>query len=633
MKYILVGLIALHAAGCGRWGGPSLEEARDTLMAGDPNTAQVQLLAMTREEGAPAEAFVLLAKTQLIRGDLDAASQSLQSARSKGADASDLAELEARLRMERGELDELLSWLDSSPPGLDAARMAIYRGRALLGLGRIPEALVQFSGIQSDAATRALAEAYSAQANVAFKRWATAEKHAQKAIELAPTLPQGWMQQGLLAMQRREAPLARDSFRKANQHAGDQLNLTERSLALSQAFRWAIEQGDLKSASEIHGDLVALLPQDPLTVLLGAELRQESGDIAGAVTDLERLAGERPDLPAAQLALAGALVQTGSLNRAGQELGQLQLLSPGQPVIKAAMDLLRVAGSSAEPGRTLASSQALLALGQVRGAQRLLEAARQLPEKHPAFDVALAQVLMANGFLDRARDLAASRVEQSPEDVAGNTVLGQVLSAQKQYAEAAAAFAKVWNLAPSGATARSLALARFEAGEVNAIEPLDAWLKQEPRDLASQLVRAELLSRTGHPGEAIAAYEAALQESPRQPAALNQLALLYQRAKDPRALETARMALETAPARHEMMDTYAWLLVENGMADEAVTLLRDAIRRGGVDPEIRYHLAAALVRRAEPGDIDEARVWLADLLAEAEGKLQDPQVKRLLESI
>lgn len=60
-----------------------------------------------------------------------------------------------------------------------------------------------------------------------------------------------------------------------------------------------------------------------------------------------------------------------------------------------------------------------------------------------------------------------------------------------------------------------------------------------------------------------------------------------------------------------MIDTIGWLSFRQGQVDRGLALLRDARLRDSNNPEIRYHLAAAL---AKSGRTTEAREELAQAL-------------------
>ena len=75
---------------------------------------------------------------------------------------------------------------------------------------------------------------------------------------------------------------------------------------------------------------------------------------------------------------------------------------------------------------------------------------------------------------------------------------------------------------------------------------------------------AEFYMASNRNRDAIAQYEEVLKLSPQNALALNNLANLYQREKDGRALATAEQALKLAPEHPGIQDTLGWILVEQG---------------------------------------------------------------------
>ncbi|MCA9130951.1 MAG: tetratricopeptide repeat protein, partial [Planctomycetales bacterium] len=89
--------------------------------------------------------------------------------------------------------------------------------------------------------------------------------------------------------------------------------------------------------------------------------------------------------------------------------------------------------------------------------------------------------------------------------------------------------------------------------------------------------------------------------------ALNNLANVQIRLKDPSAVKTAETALASAPGNALVTDTLGWALFQNGQTEKALQMLRDARLRQPSNPDIRYHLAAVL---AHTGRKTEARAEL-----------------------
>jgi tetratricopeptide (TPR) repeat protein len=93
----------------------------------------------------------------------------------------------------------------------------------------------------------------------------------------------------------------------------------------------------------------------------------------------------------------------------------------------------------------------------------------------------------------------------------------------------------------------------------------------------------------------------------------NNLALIYARQGDARALEMARQAHTLAPERPTVSDTLGWMLVTAGKSAEGLRYLRNANLRNTADRGIRYHIAVAL---ADLQRTDEAVRELREILAD-----------------
>ena len=102
--------------------------------------------------------------------------------------------------------------------------------------------------------------------------------------------------------------------------------------------------------------------------------------------------------------------------------------------------------------------------------------------------------------------------------------------------------------------------------------------------------------------DAIAQYEEVLKLSPQNALALNNLANLYQREKDGRALATAEQALKLAPEHPGIQDTLGWILVEQGQSPVRLELLGKAAAKAPQVAAIRYHYGVALARSGKKAE-------------------------------
>ena len=78
------------------------------------------------------------------------------------------------------------------------------------------------------------------------------------------------------------------------------------------------------------------------------------------------------------------------------------------------------------------------------------------------------------------------------------------------------------------------------------------------------------------------------------------------------------------------MDTYGWLLLQDGQVDAALKILQKAAALAGSNPEIRYHLAVAL---HENGNDRAAQSELEAILSQGISFNGDKDAMELLKKI
>jgi cellulose synthase operon protein C len=160
----------------------------------------------------------------------------------------------------------------------------------------------------------------------------------------------------------------------------------------------------------------------------------------------------------------------------------------------------------------------------------------------------------------------------------------------------------------------------------SALQLAEQWLKTHPKDVAVQRVLADGQARAGNYAAARKAYENLLQITPEDGQTLNNLANVLFRLKDPGAVKVAEQSVAKSPGNAYAIDTLGWILFQNGENDRALQLLRDARLRAPGNPEIRYHLSAALVKN---GRKIEAREELTEALKARESFEGMEEARRL----
>lgn len=187
----------------------------------------------------------------------------------------------------------------------------------------------------------------------------------------------------------------------------------------------------------------------------------------------------------------------------------------------------------------------------------------------------------------------------------GYTLEGDCLMAQEKFSLAEKAYEKAYALLKSSDLAVKLHVAARQAGKIQeANSRLSQWLREHPEDTVSRLYLADAYVKARDHQAAIQQYELVLKKDPTNLLATNNLAAVYWREKNPRALIYFEQSYKLKPDSATITDNLGWILVERGNLERGLELLRRAASQAPDNPEIRYHLAAAL---AKSGDKVQAR--------------------------
>ena len=244
---------------------------------------------------------------------------------------------------------------------------------------------------------------------------------------------------------------------------------------------------------------------------------------------------------------------------------------------------------------------------------------------------ALVSIETRAGRYAEAMQLVKKVQSQYPKSHAGSMLEGDVRFAEKQYAQAATAYENAYTTARSGQLAIRLHSALALAGKQSEGEAkLTGWLKTNPDDLPVRIYLADVYLKQQKHKSAIEQYEYILKKQPQNLLVLNNLAWTYQQVKDPRSLQVAEQAYKASPQSAQVMDTYGWMLVEQGQIDKGLGVLQRAASTAPDQQEIRFHYASGLYRA---GKKDQARMELERMLASGVKFTQENEAAVLLAQI
>lgn len=291
--------------------------------------------------------------------------------------------------------------------------------------------------------------------------------------------------------------------------------------------------------------------------------------------------------------------------------------------------LVQATPTSPMPYLNLASVQARL--GQVDASRASLKKSLALAPRNLEAQVALVALEARAGKFSDAMGVAQEIKAQNPRSPLGATLEGDIYMSQKQYPMAAKAYEQAWNQGQSGPIAIKRHQAMSQVGHVREADSLlQQWLATHPKDVETGLYLARGYTSRGDRQQAIDQYLALLKGDPKQVAALNNLALLYQEVNDPRARATAEKAYQLKPDSPEVADTFGWILLQQGETTKGTEIIQKASSMAKNNPEIRYHLAVAL---SKAGNTAQARKELQKLLESEVPFLQREAAQKLLKTL
>lgn len=282
-----------------------------------------------------------------------------------------------------------------------------------------------------------------------------------------------------------------------------------------------------------------------------------------------------------------------------------------------------------EPRLKLAQAQ--VALKRPEEGRKTLQEALRIKSDLIATLYMLGNLEIQTTHYDDAYKIARQIQQQAPNSPFGWVLEGDAASASKQYPVAVTAYERAYKLQPSLETLVRLNTAltrtgRAAEGEIH----LNAWLKSHPQDIKTRLYLAETLTSRGQYQAAAAQYLILNQQLPNNFLVLNNLASLLSEVKDKRALSFAEQAYKLKPQHPAVMDTFGWLLVQQGQEARGIKLLKEALSLAPDAADTHYHLAAALYKT---GDRARARSELERLLSRSTAFSQQAQARALLSQL
>jgi len=400
---------------------------------------------------------------------------------------------------------------------------------------------------------------------------------------------------------------------KARQHYEEGLKLAPNSSALLIGLA-ALEskQGNMETVQQLLAKAMDGKPSTPQAAIISAKTYLESGKTLNALN------------------IAGKASRKFPKNLALLEIYGKTLLITKKPesAVITFQQMVKLS-ESIETLSLLATAQT--AAKQVNQAQATYTKILEIKPEHLPALAALVKFKLDAGNFSEA--LSASKALQSshPESAVGFQLEGMTHTLQKAPAKAIVSYKKALEIYPSDGLAIQLARQHFLSGDTPAGEKvLRTWIEKTPKDIPARLALAMSLQTRKDNPEAITIYEEVLAIDKNSLIALNNLAWIYSIIGDERAVGLGERAYNLASKNPAIVDTYGWILVQNGNLAKGSRILKEAVDMAPEHQEIGYHLGYCLAKQNKN---NEARVMLKKVIRIDPSSNHAKQSQSLLDSL
>ncbi|MGM0767469.1 MAG: tetratricopeptide repeat protein [Pseudomonadota bacterium] len=232
--------------------------------------------------------------------------------------------------------------------------------------------------------------------------------------------------------------------------------------------------------------------------------------------------------------------------------------------------------------------------GDRERAAEILERARVLFADNEEITLQAAAVAFADKDPNTARGLLQEAKKLHPDSASPYIVEARYFEEREDYNQAAELYQLAYEKESNGDIANGYARNLQRAGlDTDALAFLESVIERYPDNAQLRLGLAILQQSHGKEDRAKVSYEQLLVSMPDNTVVLNNLAWLYHKAGDDRAISLAQKAYELSPENAAVADTYGWIMLKSGKHQESVPILEKAHQLQPESEEIALHLAEA----------------------------------------
>ncbi|QSP93696.1 tetratricopeptide repeat protein [Marinobacter salinisoli] len=541
---------------------------------GRADDAQKLLAPIVQRGGSPL-ASKMLAASMLQQGNPKGAQSTLAALESNDTDPEILT-LVAIAALENGdwEIGEALmeKALLLTPDNHDLRlRYASYLGEH----GAHDRALAQIGLVRSKAPDLDKARSLEIQSHLRARDTSSAIAAADLWITEEPDSIAGLLARGNLAIALGASQEAKKYFTEAQQK-------DPKSVApLISLGRLSLLQQDHTQAKREFRQAVQMSPDNPAALqgFIAAFGKEETTAFMRAI------AGEHPDAIGPRLILLEIALLDSNIKEAEHLTDEL-LERKDEDTPAPATDLVADLYTNAVEN--------LAGAAKHEQARTILNRALVLFPDHEGVAIQAAKAEFSRGRPDEAQAILERAREQHPFSASFYVIEADYFEQQGDYRKAAERYKTGLDKQPDETLVAGYVRNLQLSGQVDeALSYLEAELNDHPRNLKLRLTLAMLQQSVGKEGDAKANYETLLDHVPHNTVILNNLAWIYHKEGDDRAIEMAQKAYELTPDNAAVADTYGWILLKSGNPQSSVPILEKAYELEPDSEEIARHLAEA----------------------------------------
>jgi cellulose synthase operon protein C len=373
----------------------------------------------------------------------------------------------------------------------------------------------------------------------------------------------------------------------------------------------AIAEREFTKARGISDGILARNAQNTAALAAEADISLAEDKIDDAVRWLEKARDSDPIALGARLRLVEIYLGRAELRKAAGVASELAHFAPDDPRAVNAVFETRLANKEGEAAvdsadrlatliptsarAQLQRARAFHAVGRTELARNAIERAAVLGADDTVIQGAFLNFVAETNSIDQEIQFLKARAAERPDDPGLDLLAGNLAMAADRARDAEEMFAKgLAKRADSPVLVMKLSQAQAAISQDTAVGTLSTWLEKYPDAAAIRLTLGNRLLAMKRYDEAANAYQTVIKSQPDNVVAGNNLAWLYQKTGDARALSVAEAVHSSNPNDVKASDTLAWILVRGGQSERGLELLERITTSPTASLEARYHLVVAL---------------------------------------